>query len=97
MNTKDAERERHMRELAARLLFKVEKHGDRFTLTRDAEVSKVVRHEKLTLEGSRRSSTPGSSAVSMVDDGARACRASRSPYRAARLRTPFADLHPAWS
>ena len=50
MQTGDSERERHLRELAERLLFNVQKQSDRFTLTRDAEVSAPVRHENLTLE-----------------------------------------------
>jgi hypothetical protein len=44
------EREAHLRALADRLLFEVEKSGERFTLTRTADVSKPVRHERLTIE-----------------------------------------------
>jgi hypothetical protein len=44
------EREAHLRALADRLLFEVEKSGERFTLTRTADVSKQVRHERLTIE-----------------------------------------------
>ncbi len=43
------ERERHVRTLADKLLFTVEKSGDRFTLSRTADVSRPVRHERLTL------------------------------------------------
>jgi hypothetical protein len=38
-----------LRELAARLEFKVEQHGDRFTLTRTTDVSRPVVEEGLTL------------------------------------------------
>lgn len=44
------EREAHLRMLADRLLFKVERSGDRFTLTRTADVSRPVRHECLTID-----------------------------------------------
>jgi hypothetical protein len=47
---KNNEREAHLRALADRLLFEVEKSGERFTLTRTADVSKPVRHERLTIE-----------------------------------------------
>ena len=50
MHTKQPERERHMRELAASLFFAVEKRADRFTLTKDVDVANVVRHESLTLD-----------------------------------------------
>lgn len=43
------ERERHLRVLADKLLFKVEKRGDRFTLSRTIDVSRPVRHERLTV------------------------------------------------
>jgi hypothetical protein len=39
-----------MRELAARLLFHVSEEGQRFTLTRESDVSRPVRHADLTLE-----------------------------------------------
>lgn len=42
-------REAHLRELADKLLFTVEKSGERFTLTRTAEVSRPVRHAGLTM------------------------------------------------
>ena len=45
-----SERERHMRDLAAKLLFDVQNQGDRFTLSRSIDVSKPVRHENLTLD-----------------------------------------------
>jgi hypothetical protein len=41
--------EAKLRELAERLQFKVEQHGDRFTLTRTADVSRPVVEEGLTL------------------------------------------------
>lgn len=43
------EREQHLRALADKLLFKVEKSGDRFTLLRTVDVSQPVRHGRLTL------------------------------------------------
>ncbi len=46
---KQNEREAHLRTLADRLEFTVEKTGDRFTLTRKANVSPPVRKERLTL------------------------------------------------
>ena len=44
------EREAHLRVLADKLLFKVERSGERFTLTRTADVSKPVRQERLTID-----------------------------------------------
>ncbi len=44
------EREAHLRALAQELQFSVEKHGDRFTLTRTAEVSRPERQSDLTLD-----------------------------------------------
>jgi hypothetical protein len=38
-----------LRDLAERLEFKVEQHGDRFTLTRTTDVSRPVVEEGLTL------------------------------------------------
>ena len=38
-----------LRKLAERLEFKLEQHGDRFTLTRTAEVSRPVIEQGLTL------------------------------------------------
>jgi hypothetical protein len=43
-------REAHLRALADKLLFQVEKTGGRFTLSRTADVSQPVRHAQLTLE-----------------------------------------------
>jgi hypothetical protein len=43
------EREQHLRALADKLLFKVEKSGDRFTLSRTVDVSRPVCHERLSL------------------------------------------------
>jgi hypothetical protein len=45
----DAISETKLRELAERLQFKVEQRGDRFTLTRTADVSRPVVEEGLTL------------------------------------------------
>jgi hypothetical protein len=45
-----SEREAHLRALADKLEFRVEKVGSRFTLTRTADVSEPVRHEALTME-----------------------------------------------
>jgi len=50
MQPQGSDRERHMRDLAAMLLFDVQKHGSRFTLSRSIDVSKPVRRENLTLE-----------------------------------------------
>jgi len=50
MQTQDSDRERDMRELAARLFFDVQKQGTRFTLMREIDVPAPVRHESLTLE-----------------------------------------------
>lgn len=44
------EREQHLRALADRLLFTVEKRGARFTLLRTADVGRPVRGEGLSLE-----------------------------------------------
>lgn len=43
-------REREMEELAAQLLFRVEKHGSRYSLLRDVDVSSPVRRDGLTLD-----------------------------------------------
>lgn len=45
-----SDREAHLRSLAGRLQFNVEKAGDLFTLTRTSEVSRLVRHEALTMD-----------------------------------------------
>lgn len=47
---KQNEREVHLRALADLLEFTVEKTGDRFTLTRTADVSLPVREERLTID-----------------------------------------------
>lgn len=47
---KQNEREAHMRALADQLEFKVEKTGDRFTLTRIANVSPPAHEERLTID-----------------------------------------------
>jgi hypothetical protein len=44
------DRERAAARLAAELLFRMERRGDRFTLERDADVRSPVRHENLTLD-----------------------------------------------
>ena len=46
---KQNEREAHLRALADLLEFTVEKTGDRFTLTRTADVESPVREERLTI------------------------------------------------
>ena len=43
------EREAHLRKLADQLLFSVEKHGERFTLTRTADVEQAVSKKDLTI------------------------------------------------
>jgi hypothetical protein len=43
-------REGHLRELAEELQFSVEKQGDRFTLTRTADLSRPERQSDLTLD-----------------------------------------------
>jgi hypothetical protein len=50
MQEKPEERENRMRDLAQRLLFKVEKANERFTLIRTADVSRPVNEKDLTLE-----------------------------------------------
>jgi hypothetical protein len=44
------DRERAADELAAQLLFKLEKRGSRYSLYRDADVKSPVRHDNLALE-----------------------------------------------
>ena len=44
------EREQHLRTLADKLLFTVEKRGARFTLSRTADVGSPVRRDGLSLE-----------------------------------------------
>ncbi len=43
-------REERLRELADMLLFEVEKADGRYTLIRTSDVSRPVRHDRLTLE-----------------------------------------------
>jgi hypothetical protein len=43
-------REQHLRALADKLLFTVEKSGERFTLTRSHDASRPVRHERLSIK-----------------------------------------------
>jgi len=50
MQQNETERETHLRELASKLLFSMENEGGRFHLYRDADVSRPVRHEGLTLD-----------------------------------------------
>ncbi len=50
MSRSDADREQALRELAAQLLFTVERRGDRFSLCRDADVPNAVRRDNLTLD-----------------------------------------------
>jgi hypothetical protein len=45
-----SDRERAAAHLAAELLFRIEKQGNRFTLERDADVRGPVRRENLTLD-----------------------------------------------
>jgi hypothetical protein len=47
---KQSEREAHLRALADRLEFTVEKTGDSFTLTRTADVAPPVCEERLTID-----------------------------------------------
>jgi len=44
------DREQHLHELAEKLLFELHAEGQHYTLTRDIDVSKPVRHENLTLD-----------------------------------------------
>ncbi len=45
-----SDREADLRALADKLLFRVERIDDKFTMTRTADVSKPVRHENLSLD-----------------------------------------------
>lgn len=45
-----SKREAHLYALADGLLFNVERSGERFTLVRTVDVSKPVRHERLTID-----------------------------------------------
>ena len=46
----ETDREAHLRELAGKLMFKVDKTGGRFTLTRTADVAEPVHEPDLTLD-----------------------------------------------
>ena len=46
----DSERETHLRDLAERMQFRMEKSGERFTLTRTADLSRPERETDLTLD-----------------------------------------------
>ena len=50
MQESEADREARLRELASKLLFTMQNQGSRFGLYRDADVSRPVRHEGLTLD-----------------------------------------------
>ena len=50
MHQSTADRATAMKELAAQLMFKVEEHGDRFALCREAGVATAVRGDDLSLE-----------------------------------------------
>jgi hypothetical protein len=48
--TETSKREQHLRALADKLLFTVEKRGNGFTLSRTADVGRPVRREGLSLD-----------------------------------------------
>ena len=50
MHEEKADREARLRELASKLFFTLENQGAHFVLYRDADVSRPVRHERLTLD-----------------------------------------------
>ena len=50
MNETEAEREGRLRELASKLFFTLKRNGSRYDLYRDADVSRPVQHEGLTLD-----------------------------------------------
>jgi hypothetical protein len=50
MTQTDPERELAKNELAEQLMFKVEKHGNRYSLCRDVDLPAPTRHDDLTLE-----------------------------------------------
>ena len=64
------EREANLRAQAEQLQFSVEKHGDRFTLTRTADVSRPERQSDLTLDQMEDVCAGGDSGVSEAVDGA---------------------------
>jgi hypothetical protein len=45
--------EQDIRALAEKLLFRLERHGARYTLTRKLDVGEPVRHDNVTLEEAR--------------------------------------------
>jgi hypothetical protein len=49
MQRNRSEREARLRELASKLFFTLEEHNSRYSLHRDVDVKKPVRHEGLTL------------------------------------------------
>ncbi len=50
MHESEAQREARLRDLASKLFFRLDRTGPRFALYRDADVSKPVRREDLTLD-----------------------------------------------
>ena len=46
----DSEREAHLRDLAERMHFRMEKSGERFTLTRTIDLPRPARETDLTLD-----------------------------------------------
>jgi hypothetical protein len=50
MQENEADRERHLRELAATLWFNFERRGSRVSLYRDIDVPKPIRHDDLTFD-----------------------------------------------
>jgi hypothetical protein len=50
MQEHEASREARLRELASKLFFSLENRGSRFVLYREADISRPVRHEGLTLD-----------------------------------------------
>jgi hypothetical protein len=50
MQENEVDRERRLRELAAKLLFRFECRGARVSLYRDVDVPKPVRHDDFTLD-----------------------------------------------
>jgi hypothetical protein len=50
MQQNETDREARLRELASKLFFSMVNQGGRFRLYRDADVSRPVRHEGLTLD-----------------------------------------------
>jgi len=50
MHEHEVDREARLRNLASKLFFALENQGSHFVLYRDADVSRPVRHEGLTLD-----------------------------------------------